>query len=81
MLVPAVMTASVSVPIPVIPVVPACVVELSSTEIPSMFSVESATVVVVISAILVVAAPCGVGVIGVAGEISFESDPGVYADL
>ena len=66
--------ASVPTPasIPVIPVVPTLVVKLPSAEITSVLSMEPVTVVFVIPTILIMAAPGGISVIGVAGEIPFE---------
>jgi hypothetical protein len=57
-------------------------IELSSTEIPSMLSMESAAIVIEISTIPIVTAPRGICVVGVTGVISFGGpEPGFNADL
>jgi hypothetical protein len=77
------MTVTVPVPIPVISVVPAIVIEhIPSAEIPSMLTVEPVAVVFVISTVAVVATPGGVSVIGVAGEGAFgDAELGFYTYL
>jgi len=67
---------AVSIPasasIPVIPPLPSLVIKVPSAEIMPVLSMEPATVVFVVPAILIMAAPGGIGVIGVAGEVPFE---------
>ena len=77
------MTVTISVPIPVIPVFPAVTIEHApSAEIPSMLAVEPVAVVFVISTVLIVATPGGIGVIRVTREISFgDAELGFYAYL
>ena len=72
--IPASVTVAVpaSSSIPVIPLFPGVVVEFPSAEITSVLSMEPVTVVFVVPAILIMAAPGGIGVIGVAGEVPFE---------
>ena len=69
-------TVTVAVPasasIPVIPLFPGVVVEFPSAEITSVVSMEPVTVVFVIPTILIMTAPGGIGVVGVAGEVPFE---------
>ena len=69
--------------VPVTLTFPTCIVKgPSSTEVTFMLSVENRAIVFVIDTVAIVALPCRVGVIGIAGEIPFgDTELCFYAHL